>query len=105
MLTIRSERSTVFRMSWPIYALVLCALAAVLYAPVGEHLLDTHDADYFSDSEESLRNPSYFFSAEKRMPGRPFFELLLLLQYATWGNDPRLFHWASIKAIYTTRKR
>lgn len=96
MLTIRSERSTVFRLSWPIYALVLCALAAVLYAPVGEHLLDTHDADYFSDSEESLRNPSYFFSAEKRMPGRPFFELLLLLQYATWGNDPRLFHWAGV---------
>ena len=36
------------------------------------------------------------FSAEKRMPGRPFFELLLLLQYATWGNDPRLFHWAGV---------
>ena len=28
------------------------------------------------------------------MPGRPFFELLLLLQYATWGDNPRLFHWA-----------
>ena len=59
---------------------------------MGEHLLDTHDADYLADSEESLRNPSYFFSAEKRMPGHPFFELLLLLQYATWGNDPRLFN-------------
>lgn len=59
MLTIRSERSTVFRLSWPIYALVLCALA-VLYALMGEHLLDMHDADYFADSEESLRNLSYF---------------------------------------------
>ena len=96
MLTMPSKRSTVSRLSWPIYALMLCALTAVLYAPLGEHLLDTHDADYFGDSEESLRNPSYFFSAEKRMPGRPFFELLLLLLYATWGDDPRLFHWAGI---------
>ena len=91
-----SKRSTVSRLSWPIYALILCALGAVLYAPVGEHLLDTHDAGYFADSEESLRNSSYFFAAEKRMPGRPFFELLLLLQYAIWGNDPRLFHCAGV---------
>jgi len=61
MLIIPRERSTVFRLSWLICALVLCALAAMLYAPVGEHLLDTHDADYFADSEEVLRNPSYFF--------------------------------------------
>ena len=66
MLTTPSKQSTVSKLSWPIYALMLHALAAVLYAPVGEHLLDTHDADYFADSEEkSLRNPSYFFSAEK----------------------------------------
>ena len=30
------------------------------------------------------------------MPGRPFFELLLLLQYATWGNNSRLFHWSGV---------
>ena len=71
MLTIPSERSTVFRLSWPIYALMLCALAAVLYAPVGEHLLDTHDADYFADSEESLRDPSYFFLPKSAYPGVP----------------------------------
>ena len=39
--------------------------------------------------------PPIFFAAEKRMPGRPFFELLLL-QYAIWGNDPRLFHCAGV---------
>ena len=84
------------RLSWPVYALLLCALAALLYAPVGAHLLDTHDADYFADSEETLRNPSYFFSADKRMPGRPLFELLILLEYAVWGANPRLFHWAGV---------
>ena len=52
-------------LSWPIYALILCALAAVLYAHVGEHLLDMHDAGYFADSEESLRNSSYFFCCRK----------------------------------------
>lgn len=30
------------------------------------------------------------------MTGCLFLELLLLLQYATWGNDPRLFHWAGV---------
>ena len=42
MLKMPSKRSTVSRLSWPIYALILCALAAVLYAHVGEHMLDTH---------------------------------------------------------------
>ena len=71
MLTMPIKRSTVSTLFWPIYALVLCALAAVLYAPVGEHLLDTHDADYFGDSEESLRNPSYFFLPKSECPGVP----------------------------------
>lgn len=82
--------------SWTLYAIALCAVSFLLYAPMGDHLLDTHDADYFADSEQSLSDPIGFFAVDKKMPGRPFFELLVLVEYALWGDNPRLFHWAGI---------
>ncbi len=83
-------------MSWRAYALLLCALAALFYAPLSDHLLDTHDADYWADSARILSDPTAFFAVDKRMPGRPFFELFILIEYALWGESPRLFHWAGI---------
>jgi len=80
------------RTLWLLYALVLSALAAVFFAPLGDHLLDTHDKDYFLDSADVLADASFFFAADKRMPGRPFFEALILAEYAVWGSDARLFH-------------
>ena len=82
--------------SWRAYALLLCALAALFYAPLSDHLLDTHDADYWADSARIVSDPAAFFAVDKRMPGRPFFELFLLIEYALWGENPRLFHWAGI---------
>ena len=84
------------RTFWLLYALLLAALAAVFFAPLSDHLLDTHDQDYFLDSADVLADASFFFSVDKRMPGRPFFEVLVLCEYALWGRDIRLFHWAGI---------
>ncbi len=81
---------------WSVYALALCALVALFYAPLGEHLLDTHDRDYLLDSADVLEDISFFFAVDKRMPGRPFFELLLLAEYAVWGDSARLFHLAGV---------
>ncbi|MGY8822411.1 MAG: tetratricopeptide repeat protein [Candidatus Latescibacterota bacterium] len=84
------------RILWLLYALALSALATVFFAPLGDHLLDTHDGDYLLDSADSLADASFFFAADKRMPGRPFFEAFILAEYVLWGSDARLFHLAGV---------
>jgi hypothetical protein len=67
------------RILWLLYALALSALATVFFAPLGDHLLDTHDGDYLLDSADSLADASFFFAADKRM-----FSGVVMLVCFTW---------------------
>jgi hypothetical protein len=80
------------RRTWLAYALVMAAIAAVFFSRLASHPLDTHDQDYFLDCSDTLADPAFFFSPDKRMPGRPGLEILLLAQYAAWGPSAAGFH-------------
>ncbi|MEE3259056.1 MAG: hypothetical protein VX293_07590 [Candidatus Latescibacterota bacterium] len=80
------------RATWLIYAAFLALVALLFFFDLSGLPLDTHDEDYFRDSADALENPTAFFAPDKRMPGRPALELVLLLQYLAWGENPAAYH-------------
>ena len=50
---------------WPLYALLLSALAWVFFADVLTLGLDTHDVETFRDHERISEDFAYFFSPDK----------------------------------------
>ena len=80
------------RTTWIAYYAVMSVVALYFFSDLSGLPLDTHDADYFQDSADALTEPATFFSPDKRMPGRPGLELILLLQYIAWGEDAAAYH-------------
>ncbi|MDP6699715.1 MAG: hypothetical protein QGH25_08695 [Candidatus Latescibacteria bacterium] len=70
------------RYAWPLYALLLLALAALLFAQIPTLGLDTHDAETFRDHDRIAADPAFFFSPDKEQAsGRPVAEAAKLLYY------------------------
>ena len=80
------------RATWAAYGALLALVALLFFAGLADLPLDTHDGDYFRDSADALADPAAFFAADKRMPGRPVLELVMLLQYAAWGTNVAAYH-------------
>ena len=80
------------RATWAAYGTLLALVALLFFAGLTDLPLDTHDGDYFRDSADALADPAAFFAADKRMPGRPVLELVMLLQYAAWGTNVAAYH-------------
>ncbi len=80
------------RATWAAYGVLLALVALLFFAGLADLPLDTHDGDYFRDSADVLADPAAFFAADKRMPGRPVLELVMLLQYAAWGTNVAAYH-------------
>ena len=85
------------RYTWPLYALLLTALAWVFFAELTSLGLDTHDAETFRDHDRIAADFAYFFSPHKEQAsGRPVAELLKFLYYLACGNSAPAFHLLSI---------
>lgn len=80
------------RATWLAYAALLATMALIFFSDLSDLPLDTHDEEYFRDSADALENPAAFFAADKRIPGRPALELVLLLQYLAWGENSAAYH-------------
>ena len=79
--------------TWIPFSLLTAVVAGICFGSVTEHLLDTHDAETFSDNLAISEDFSFFFSAHKQQhSGRPLAELSKWLAYLIWGNDPFWFH-------------
>ena len=78
------------RWNWLLYFAGLCILGAITFEGTLQLSYGTHDRDYMTDS--AAGKIGHMFSAEKIIPGRPFFELLLWMQYLLWQDDIQLFH-------------
>ena len=73
---------------WPAYALGLCLIAALCFGNLHTHLLDTHDADSFSDHLQIQQDGTFFFSPDKaQASGRPVAEAVKYLVFLICGND------------------
>ena len=71
----------------------MCLLSALCFGSLKDLLLDAHDQDTFLDNIAIERDPSHFFSLEKRhLSGRPFAELIKFAAYMVGGNSPAFFH-------------
>ena len=82
---------------WPAYALGLCLIAALCFGNLHTHLLDTHDADSFSDHLQIQQDGTFFFSPDKaQASGRPVAEAVKYLVFLICGNDPAAFHLFSV---------
>ncbi len=81
------------RLLWPGYVVVMCLLSALCFGSLRDHLLDMDDHEALRDNIRMADDFSFFFSSEKQQPGgRPFAELIKLVGYLIWGNDPGFFH-------------
>ena len=80
----------ILQCNWLLYFTGLCILGAITFEGTLQLSYDTHDRDYMTDS--AAGGIGHMFSAEKIMPGRPFFEFLLWIQYQLWQDDIQLFH-------------
>ena len=85
------------RYAWPLYALLLIALAALLFAQIPTLGLDTHDAETFRDHNRIAADPAFFLSPDKEQAsGRPVAEATKLLCYYIAGNSAIAFHLLTI---------
>ena len=81
------------RLLWPAYILLMGLLSALCFGSLKDLLLDAHDQDAFLDNIAIEKDPSYFFSLEKRhLSGRPFAELVKFAGYLIGGTSPAFFH-------------
>lgn len=81
------------RLTWGLYLCFLAVLTALCFGSLGEHLLDTHDADTFQDHLRISQDWTLFFSPDKtQASGRPLAEVVKYLAYLIWGNHPGAFH-------------
>ena len=80
------------RRTWLVYIALIALLTTLFFGSLSDLLYDTHDEDYMRDSAEISRDLARLFAPDKRMPGRPTFELVIWLGYEIWGDDPQLFH-------------
>ena len=86
-----------FRYTWPLYALLLLALAGLFFARIPTLGLDTHDAETFRDHDRIAADPAFFFSTEKEQAsGRPVAEAVKLACYFIAGNSAVAFHLLAI---------
>ena len=88
--SLRSSRS-----SWTLFTALVLLLAAVAFASLRHHGLDTHDEETFQDNTALDHDFSHFFQPPEDRglaSGRPFAELLKFLAYLLIGNDPSSFH-------------
>ena len=82
---------------WPLYALLLSALAWVFFADVLTLGLDTHDVETFRDHERISEDFAYFFSPDKEQAsGRPVAEIVKFLYFMVLGNTAAAFHLLSL---------
>ncbi len=80
----------------------MCVVSALCFGSLKDHLLDGDDHEAFRDNIAMAEDFSFFFSSyEKQQPGgRPLAELIKLVGYLIWGNDPGFFH-LLVVAIHT----
>lgn len=82
---------------YALYAAAIALIAALFFADLGDHLLDTHDEETFRDNAVIDGDFSFFFSAQKEQAaGRFTGELAKWLISLVAGEDPRLFHLANV---------
>lgn len=79
---------------WTSYVCLLVTCASLTFGGVSELVFDTHDQEYMLDFSQG--GVTSLLSPEKRMPGRPIFELLLWTEYRIWGENAQAFHIAGI---------
>ena len=97
------------RFRWPLFAALLCALAALSLGSLTGLMLDAHDLENFIDSAAISEEFSYLFTTDKHhTSGRPLYEFIIWVGYVLWGDDARYFHllgiaWHVIAALLLTR--
>jgi tetratricopeptide (TPR) repeat protein len=80
-----------------LYAVAIALIAALFFADLGDHLLDTHDEETFRDNAVIDDDFSFFFSAQKEQAaGRFTGEFAKWLISLVADEDPGLFHLANV---------
>ena len=79
---------------WTLYGILLSLLGLIAYYDAFSLSVETHDREYMLDAAAS--GILDIFSADKHMPGRPFFELFVWMEYQFWQDKVRYFHIAGI---------
>ncbi|MDP6699209.1 MAG: tetratricopeptide repeat protein [Candidatus Latescibacteria bacterium] len=97
------------RLRWPLFAALLCALAALSLRSLTGLMLDAHDHENFLDSAAISEDFAYLFTTDKHhTSGRPLYEFIIWVGYVLWGDDARYFHllgiaWHVAAALLLTR--
>ena len=79
--------------AWLIYFCAVAGLSALCFASLRTHLLDTHDAESFSDHLRIAEDWRYFFSPEKEQAtGRLLADGVKYATFLVFDNDVAAFH-------------
>ena len=78
------------RLRWPLFAALLCALAALSLRSLTGLMLDAHDLENFLDSAAISEDLAYLFTTDKHhTSGRPLYEFIIWVGYVLWGDEAR----------------
>ena len=81
------------RSRWLLLAGLLAVLTASTFGSLADLKLDTHDRENLLDSALVSEDFSYLLSTAKHhTSGRPLYELIIWLEYVSWGEDARYFY-------------
>ena len=67
-------------------------ITLTMYWGMTGHLFDADDMEYLKDTQRVWEEPARFFSAQRAFPGRPIVEMVFLLVYPIFGENPAAYH-------------
>lgn len=75
-----------------IFAILATLVTLTMYWGMTDHLFDADDMEYLKDTQRVWEEPARFFSAQRAFPGRPTVEIVFLLSYPIFGENPAAYH-------------
>ena len=84
------------RITWFLFAVLICAVSWIFFSTLSGHLLDSHDIETFRDHIAISEDFSFFFSPDRELALRPADTLFKWLVFLIWGNEPTWYHWLCV---------
>ena len=78
--------------TYGIYTALMALLTAITFGSLSTHLLDTDDREYIRIVARIIEDPAYLFSPERLEPMRPLTDIVWLVGYLLWKDNPEFYH-------------
>ena len=80
--------------TWLLFAALMVVLSGITFGSLSAHLINAFgdEQDLIRDVKILTENPAYLFSPQRSAAVRPPVDLVFLIAYSLWGENPAGYH-------------